>query len=135
MKSAIIVSAIIEKDGKYLFGRKPKDVGPYPNCWLIIGGRAYLEKETIEEAVRREVKEEANIEITDLEQLHFGEDYRIRKGVMSHLVFLVFSSKYKSGTPKPGDDIAELKWVSKKDCKKLKVAVPTEKLFKFLGWI
>lgn len=135
MKAAIIVSAVIEKDGKYLFGRKVKDTGPYPNCWLLIGGRAYLEKETIEEAIRREVKEEANIEIANLKPVHFGEDHRVRKGVMSHLVFLVFSAKYKSGEPKPGDDIVELRWVTKKDCKKLKVASPTKELFKFLGWI
>jgi len=45
------------------------------------------------------------------------------------------NGKYKSGAPKAGDDIAELKWVTKKDCKKLKVASPTKELFKFLGWI
>ena len=135
MNTAIIVSAMIEKDGSYLFGKKPKDVGPYPNCWLIIGGKAYLEKETIEEAIKREVKEESNIEVSNLRPLHFGEDYRTRKGVMSHLVFLVFHAKYKSGEPKPGDDIAKLKWVSEKDCPKLNIAPPTRKLFRFLGWI
>jgi len=135
MYHAIIVSALIEKNGEYLFGKKPKGMDPYPNCWLLIGGRAYLDKETIEEAIRREVKEEANIEITDLKPLHFGEDNRVRKGTMTHMIFLVFSAKYKSGTPKAGDDIEVLKWVNKKDLKKLKIASPTQKLFKFLGWI
>ena len=135
MQSTIIVSAVIEKDGKYLFGRKIKDSGPYPNCWLLIGGKAYLEKETVEEAIKREVKEEAGIEIKDIKPIHFDEDYRVRKGEMTHLVFLVHLVKYKSGTPRAGDDIEKIKWVSKKDLKKLKIASPTRKLFKFLGWI
>lgn len=135
MKHAIIVSAIIEKNGRYLFGKKPKDNGPYPNCWLLIGGRAYLEKEQLEESLRREVKEETNIEIKDIKQIYFDEDSRVRKGDMTHLIFLIYHVKYKSGRVKPGDDIEKLKWVDKKDIKKLRLAPPTIKLLKFLKWI
>jgi len=135
MKHALIVSAIIEKNGYFLFGRKPKDIGPYPNCWLLIGGRAYPEKECLEESVRREVKEETNLEIKDIEPIFFDEDHRNRKGEMTHLIFLTYLVKYKSGMEKPGDDIEELKWVKKAELKKINLSPPSIKLFKYLGWI
>lgn len=135
MKHVLIVSAIIEKDGKYLFGKKVKDTGPYPNCWLLIGGKAYPEKECLEESLRREVKEEANIEIKDIKQIYFDEDHRVRKGEMTHLIFLTWLVKYKSGETKPGDDIVKLKWFTKKEMKKINLSPPSVKLFKHLGWI
>lgn len=135
MNSALIVSAIIEKNGSYLFGRKPKDIGPYPNCWLLIGGRAYPEKEGLKESLKREVKEEANLEITDIQPISFDEDRRHRKGIMTHLIFLTYLVKYKSGQEKPGDDIVKLKWVKKSEIKNLELAPPSIKLFKQLGWI
>ena len=135
MKSAIIVSAIIQKGNKYLLGQKLKDTGPYPNCWLIIGGRAYVEKERLEESLRREIKEEANIEVKDIKQVYFDEDYRNRKGEMTHLIFLTYLVQYKSGVEKPGDDIVQLQWFSKKDLKVIKIAPPSTKLYKHLGWI
>lgn len=135
MKHAIIVSAIIEKNGQYLFGRKPKDMGPYPNCWLLVGGKAYPEKECLEESVRREVKEETNLEIKNLLPVFFDEDHRIRKGEMTHLIFLTYLCKYKSGVEKPGDDIETIKWVKKSEIKNLEVSPPSVKLFRHLGWI
>jgi len=136
MKSRIIVGAIIEKDGKLLFGKKKKDIGPYPNTLVIIGGGARLETETIEDAIKREIVEEANIKIKNLKRLSFDEDYEPNKyGQMSHLVFLVFKAEYESGKPTPGDDIVELIWLEKKDLSKYQLARPTVKLFKELKWL
>jgi len=135
MKYALIVAAMIEKNGWYLFGKKSKDIDPYPNCWLIIGGKVYPEKETLEASLQREIKEEANIEVKDIKKIGFDEDYRVRKGEMTHLIFLIYSVKYKSGEVKPGDDIEKLKWVKKSAIKKLKLAPPTIKLLKYLRWI
>lgn len=54
MNHRIIVSAIIEHNGKYLFGRKPKDIGPYPNTWRLLGGGVSIQEETLLDAIRRE---------------------------------------------------------------------------------
>lgn len=136
MKSRVVVSAIIKKGDKYLFGRKQKDIGPYPNTWVILGGGVDLEKESLEEAIRREIKEEANIEITKLKQLPFGEDYEPDKnGEKTHYVFLLYEAKYKSGEIKPGDDIISLQWFDKKDLSTIKLSRPTIKLFKKIGLI
>jgi 8-oxo-dGTP diphosphatase len=58
-----------EKLNKYIFIlRDNKDSIPYPNEWEFIGGR--IEKEEIPiDALKREVKEELNIDIYDIQHL------------------------------------------------------------------
>jgi len=60
-----IVSALIfSKDGKLLMGKKnPAKGGVYPDCWHIPGG-GVEEKETLEQALKREVQEEVGINIS-----------------------------------------------------------------------
>ncbi|MCL4374936.1 NUDIX domain-containing protein [Patescibacteria group bacterium] len=136
MKSRIVASVIIEKDGKILLGRKKPGTFPYPNCWIIIGGGVRLEKETVEEGLRREVREEANIEIADLKKLEFAEDNEPNKhGEMTHYLFLTYLARYQSGTPTPGDDVNELRWFSKQELKTIKISRPSIIRFKQLGWL
>lgn len=133
MKSRLIVSAIIKKEEKYLLGRKPKDTPPYPNTWHLLGGGVNLEEENIEEALRREVKEEAGIELGELKRISFDEDYEPNKhGEETHYIFLVFEGEYKSGELKAGDDIHELKWIPQHALKSLLLTRPSIKLFKEL---
>jgi len=130
------VSAIIEYDGKYLFGRKPKGVGPYPDTWQILGGGIEIEEETLIEAVKREIKEESNLDIEDIQPVFFQEDREPNKnGEMTHLVFLVFKAKATNNNATPGDDIVKLKWFTKEEIKDLELARPSILLFKTLGWI
>jgi ADP-ribose pyrophosphatase YjhB (NUDIX family) len=134
MKSRVAASAIIQKGDYFLFGRKLKDIGPYPNKWLIIGGGVNLGSETIQEALLREISEEAGIEVTDIKEVSFDEDFTKNKhGEMEHYVFLNYWVKYKSGDAKPDDDIAELKWFHKSEIPKLDLCEPSIKLFKKVG--
>jgi len=136
MKSRIVTGVLIEKNGAYLFGRKNPNIGPYPNTWVMIGGGIRLESESIEQGLRREVKEECNIEIIEINKLSFDEDQEPDKdGIMTHYIFLVFTAKYSSGNIKPGDDIVELKWINKKDFSQYPLPRPTVKLFKEIGWL
>ena len=75
MKSRVIVTAIIENNNMFLFGQKPHDVGPYPNTWHLLGGGVNMEQETLEDALRREIQEEAGIEIDTIKKVSFDEDY------------------------------------------------------------
>ena len=71
-------------------GKPPKGVGPYPDTWHIPGGGVELGKESLIEALRREVKEETNIEITDIIPIGFSEDREPNKhGEMTHYIFLI----------------------------------------------
>ncbi|MBI2665343.1 NUDIX domain-containing protein [Candidatus Woesearchaeota archaeon] len=133
METRLIVSAIIERDGKLLFGKKPQNVGPYPNTWHLLGG-GVNSGESITEAIKREVLEESGLVVKDLKQISFDEDYEPNKhGVKTHYIFLVFKANYQSGKLKPKDDIFELKWIEKSALSKVELNRPTIKLFKKLN--
>ncbi|NTU46283.1 NUDIX domain-containing protein [Candidatus Roizmanbacteria bacterium] len=135
MKTRVIVAAIVEKDGKYLFGKKAKDVPPYPNTWHILGG-GVEEGETLTQAIERELWEEGHIRVSDLEEINVAEDDELNKhGEMIHYIFHVFKTKYASGDVTPGDDIAELAWFSPSEFAAIPLNRPTVSLFKKIGWL
>lgn len=136
MKYRIIVSAIIEKEGSYLFGKKPKDVGPYPNTYHLLGGGIDPENESLVVGLQREIKEEAGITLTDITPFSFAEADSVNKlGEDVHYFFHVFLTKYDSGELTPGDDIGELIWVKKEDIKKIPLPEPSQKVFTQLGFL
>ena len=135
MEMRVIVSAVIEREDKFLFGKKQTNRGPYPNTWHLLGGG--LEKgESLTDAVKREVFEEAGIRIADIKPVSFDEDIEPNKrGIKTHYIFLVFMAKYKSGKLKAKDDITELAWIGKPSLSSTKLNRPTIKLFKKLKLI
>lgn len=136
MKSRVIVAAIIQKGDQYLFGQKPNNKGPYPNTWHLLGGGVNLEEEKLEDALIREIKEEAGIEVKDVKRVSFDEDYEKDKhGEMTHYVFLVYQTTYESGEVQAKDDIEELKWFSVSELQAIPLTRPSLKLFKELHLI
>jgi ADP-ribose pyrophosphatase YjhB (NUDIX family) len=138
MQLRVIASAVIEKDDKVLLARKPKDALPYPNTWHLPGGGVEAD-ETLEEAVQREVREEAGIEICDLRPLPFDEGFTLSKHGMMHYIFLVFLAKYESGELRSGDDIATLQWIDREDIPKMAeeklLSEPLIQLLRSLSWV
>ena len=78
----VAITAIIIKNDKYLITRRSKDKKRFPGMWTVPGGkletRDYLtlEKDTqfywynvLERTLRREVKEEVGVEISNIEYL------------------------------------------------------------------
>lgn len=116
-----------------LLGRKAKDVGPYPNTWRLIGGKI-KNGENLEEGMRREAREEAGIELTNITEVTRDEDTVPNKdGEMTHFIFHTFSADILSNEPKPNSDIVELQWFPESDLKTLSLPPPSIKLFSKLG--
>ena len=95
------VDAIIEiNDGIVIIKRSNPPFG-----WALPGGFVDY-GESLEDAVRREMKEETGLDLIDLKQFHTysapGRDPRF------HTIATVFIAKAK-GTPKAGDDAGDLK--------------------------
>lgn len=136
MKYRVTVVAVITKGTDVLLGRKPKDVGPYPNTWVIPGGGLNLGEETTEEALIREVHEETGLEIQDIKPLVFITDTEPDKhGVPTYFIHLVYTATYMSGEINAQDDVASLSWIPIKDLPTLTVARPSITTFKALGWL
>lgn len=60
---AVSIDALIRKEGKILLVKR--GFGPYKGYWALPGGHLDYD-ETIEDAVRREVKEETDLDVTSL---------------------------------------------------------------------
>lgn len=136
MKFRVIVVGVIEKEGKILLGKKPENIGPYPNTLHIPGGGVDLDKETLVEALKREMKEEAGIEINNIEPIGFDEDYeKDKNNEMTHYVFLSFHATCDTDVLTASDDMKEMRWFMKYELKNLNLNKPSQKLLKKLGFI
>jgi len=106
--------ACIVRDGRLLLIQRAAE--PSKGGWSFPGGRVEL-GESIFEAVTREVREEAGIEIEPLETFQVY-DWITRDeagGVRFHYVVNYVRARYLSGQPHPGDDAAQVRWVTEGD--------------------
>lgn len=80
LRHEIVITAIIVKDGKYLITRRSPNKKRFPGRWTVPGGKletsdyVNLPKDTehywynvLEQVLRREVREEAGLEIENIE--------------------------------------------------------------------
>jgi len=111
MKKQIeVVAAVIKKDNKY-FAAQRKDEGELARKWEFPGGK--VEKgETPKEALKREIKEELNVEIKVTEfvttVVHEYESFII--------TLHAYYAEYLSGEFKPNEHL-ETKFLTKEEMK------------------
>lgn len=104
----IAVVALIERDGKILIGKKKKRIHLLSKMWHIPGGKK-KPNEAEEEALVREMKEELGLKIRVnkfLAQKNFPKLHKKTKWYLCSPL---------TDKIKPGDDLAEAKYVSKKN--------------------
>lgn len=105
-----VVKALITNRGQILIGKKEeKEDHPISGEWHILGG--HLEHgEQVEEAVKREVKEETGLEV-DVHQavdiMSFSWDGNEKDSLQ-----IVFHCVAESRSEEVLDDLEEVKWVS-----------------------
>jgi mutator protein MutT len=110
--SGIAVVGIVEKDNLILIGKKIKKDHYLSESWHILGGKVE-ENEDYEEALKREIKEEAGIDIKVKEKLDEMFDLN------SNLKVIWYLCNFLDGDLVAGDDIQEVKFVSKDKIKEL----------------
>ncbi|MAG12636.1 hypothetical protein CL630_02370 [bacterium] len=123
----IAVTAIVVKDEKYLITRRAKTKKKFPGRWTVPGGRLEvsdyqdLPKDTeyhwyniIGKTLRREIKEEVNIEIENVDYL---TSITMIVGEYPSLI-LSFIADYKSGEISlQEDELDEYRWVTLEEAK------------------
>ncbi|MFC1805063.1 macro domain-containing protein [Candidatus Omnitrophota bacterium] len=118
----LTVDAIIEIDGSIVLIKRSNP----PFGWALPGGFVDY-GESLEDAVRREAKEETGLDLEELKQLHtYSEPDRDPR---FHTVGTVFIAQGK-GKPRAGDDAAGLKVVTSSGLMKLEFAFDHKKVIR-----
>lgn len=114
------VPAIIKNSkGEILLGKRSKNILLYPGYWGLPGGLIEY-GETIEHAIKRELKEELGV---DSEFIKYGKPYTNlpSKEFPFHDISLSVYCRLKE-VPKPKDETSEVKWFKPEEIRKMKLA-------------
>ncbi len=121
---ATVGALILNKKGECLMVRTKK----WSNKWGIPGGKV-KRGETSEDAVRREIREETNLELKDI---HFAmvqdciESKEFHRS--AHFLLLNYVAHVASGDVKLNDEAQEWKWIAPGKTSELDLNIPTRKL-------
>ncbi len=120
-------TAIIQKDNKYLILKRSLEKKVFPGMWTVPGGGLETDDYTdtpkttkdhwyfaIEKSLRREIKEECNLEVGKLKYLL--DIVFIRPDGVPAIV-LSFYCPYKSGEVKLDEDSVDYAWVTYEEAK------------------
>ena len=120
-------TAIIYKDGKYLLLRRSLEKKAFPGKWTVPGGGLEVDdyintpKTTgdhwyfaAENSLRREIKEESNLEVGKIKYLL---DIAFIRPDGIPIIILSFYCPYKSGEVKLDEDSIDYAWVTYEEAK------------------
>ena len=115
----IAVALIRNRRGEILLCKMPEDRGVYPDQWGLPGG-GIEEGETMEEALRREVREEVGLEISAIEPLSFRdatEDKTYAGGTKRrvYMIYLLFRCRAAAEAVTLNEEFERHAWVKPED--------------------
>jgi 8-oxo-dGTP pyrophosphatase MutT (NUDIX family) len=121
----VIVTAIIHREGKYLLLQRSSNKKAFPSKWTVPGGglevKDYINLPkttsdhwyfTLENSLRREIKEETGLEVGKLEYLCDMTFIR-PEGIPS--IILSFYCEWKKGKVRLDDENVDFAWVDLKE--------------------
>jgi nucleoside triphosphatase len=132
-----VIALIQNKDDEYLLCKKPKGRGMFPGQWGIPGGG--IDKgETMEEALRREVREEVGLEIEQIKPIYFADDiqpkYMDGKKIDDvYMIYLLFRCRAKSNNVVLNHEHEKYEWADKERVKDFDLNSATINTFERIG--
>jgi len=123
-----IVGALVFNNGKIFLAKGGKK---FKNLWLIPGGHIEL-GEKIEDAIKREFKEETNLDVYDIKVIHVDESVFTSDHDGKHYVFINAICKAKNPEDVKIDnrELVDYKWVTLKDSLNLNINSSTKRFIK-----
>lgn len=139
MRQRIIVCPIIKNNGDYLLCKMANDRGVFPGQWALSGG-GMEPGETIEEALRREIREELGeeLQITEVAPWTFRDDIRMKtypdgRKEEIYMLYLIFDCISANRQVTFNDEFQEIAWVSPNKIGLLDLNEATRMTFKQKG--
>ena len=133
----VAVGAVIEDDkGRILLVKHKQERGGYwQGKWICPGGELEFGEE-IKEGIKREVKEETNLEVELVTPLvPFDRIVKVDGKTSLHVIYIDYVARLVSGELKVGSDAGEALWVNKKNISKMwqELHEDTQSLLKVAG--
>jgi nucleoside triphosphatase len=134
----IVVPIIKDEAGRTLLCKMPPDRGVFPGQWGLSGG-GVERGERIEEALKREIREELDVEIDDAIPLFFKDglyEKTFPNGSKNqiYMLFLIFESRLAaSQTINLNGEFCEYAWVKRSELADYDLNTATQDTFARLG--
>ncbi len=128
-RRTIVVGLVWNKARELLFCKMSPERGVFPGEWGLPGGGMEA-NETVEVALRRELREELSIEVTDIEPAFFkdGTYEKTFEDGSKHnvyMIFLIFNCVAQGSEIQLNNEFTEYRWVKPADFDSLKMNVET----------
>jgi 8-oxo-dGTP diphosphatase len=120
----VVTAAIIEKNGKYLVSRRPRED---EDVWEFPGGKVE-EGETREQSLQREISEELGMDVEVGDEVKVVKASRGEKRLMIHF----YKCKITAGKP-VALGCREFSWLAPKDLLSLPFAAADKEMARQLG--
>ncbi len=128
----VTVTAIIEKEGKYLILKRSDREVAFPGFWTVPGGKIVRHEyenlpkslgsegwyKIVEFTLKKEVMEEAGLEVENAKYL---TDMIFMRPDNIPVLVLSYFCKYKSGEVKLGKDMTEFAWITPEEGNEYKI--------------
>ncbi|NDL66057.1 nucleoside triphosphatase NudI [Acerihabitans arboris] len=141
MRQRIIVCPLIENNGEYLLCKMAADRGVFPGQWALSGG-GMEPGETMEEALRREIREELGeaLQITRITPWTFRDDVRVKTyqdGTKEeiYMIYLIFDCVSANRQVTFNEEFQEIAWISPAGLHALDLNEATRVTFKQKGFL
>lgn len=141
MRQRIIVCPVIQNEGEYLLCRMAADRGVFPGQWALSGG-GMEPGETMEEALRREIREELGeeLDITEVKPWAFRDDVRMKTyadGTTEeiYMIYLIFDCVSANRAITFNEEFQEVIWVSPEAMKGMDLNEATRITFAEKGFL
>ena len=138
-RRVVVVGLIYNARGEWLLCKMPPDRGVFPGQWGLPGG-GIEPGEQAEEALRRELREEIGLEVSNIEPMLFTDglyNKRFPGGLQRpiYMIFLVYKCRAAGEIVTLNPEFEDYAWVAQDDLGKYDLNVETVKTFSKLGYV
>ncbi|AID25388.1 MAG TPA: nucleoside triphosphatase NudI [Salmonella bongori] len=139
MRQRTIVCPLIQNDGCYLLCKMADNRGVFPGQWALAGG-GVEPGERIEEALRREIREELGEQLIldDITPWTFRDDIRIKTYADGsqeeiYMIYLIFDCLSANRDIRLNDEFQDYAWVKPEELALYDLNVATRHTFALKG--
>lgn len=111
--SITVITALIKFNDEFLIVKREPSSTIHPNLWMFPGGKAEP-GEDILAALKREIKEETNLDINNLKKI---SEYEYKRPNNSITLGQCFSAISNSKEVKINQELEDFKWIKKEEFK------------------